>query len=80
MSAGWALSLNTSPFSASVLIVARLTALPVTRIAHRWHGPYALGAWAAAALYLALLAAWPGQADGPPPPPRAAPPAEAIIP
>ncbi|MGI3166498.1 hypothetical protein [Pseudooceanicola sp. 200-1SW] len=48
---GWAMSGVTSPFTASVMLTARLGDMEVSEVSHRWNGPYvlilglALSAW-----------------------------------
>ena len=52
---GWTLNLTASPFSATSLILGRITGISGVTLSWRWNGIFSLVAYAIAALALALL-------------------------
>lgn len=54
---GWGLNLVGSPFSATSLVLARVTGIPGTTLSWRWNGLYSLISYAISAVFLALVTA-----------------------
>ena len=54
---GWAISGNTSPFTASVLLVGKLGGVEARHAGARWNGLYALATGAALTLWVLIVAA-----------------------
>ncbi len=52
---GWGLNLIGSPFSATSLVLSRVTGISGVKLSWRWNGLYSLVSYAVAALYLAVL-------------------------
>ncbi len=52
---GWALNLTASPFSASSLILARVTGIPGTTLSWRWNGVFSLAAYAVVVVALVIF-------------------------
>lgn len=55
LAAGWALSLTGSPFTASVLILSRVTGVKGTRVSWTWNGVFTALAAGVAVLFLAAV-------------------------
>ena len=55
LAAGWALSLTGSPFTASVLILSRVTGVAGTRVSWTWNGAFTALAAGIAVLFLAAI-------------------------
>ncbi|NLO79163.1 MAG: hypothetical protein GX093_02445 [Xanthomonadaceae bacterium] len=51
----WALAINFSPLTASVLLLSRLAGVPPAELGYRWNGRYTLGSFALLSLLLVLL-------------------------
>lgn len=56
VTAGWALSGATSPFTAATLLIGRFAGVSVTRVGLVWNGPFTLVCLVLASGYVALLA------------------------
>ncbi|TQV68064.1 hypothetical protein [Denitrobaculum tricleocarpae] len=52
---GWGLNLVGSPFSATSLVLARVTGIPGTTLSWRWNGLYSLISFGISAIFLAVL-------------------------
>ena len=52
---GWGLNLVASPFSATSLVLSRVTGIPGTTISWRWNGLYSLISYAIVALFLTVF-------------------------
>ncbi len=52
---GWGLNLVGSPFSATSLVLARVTGIPGTTLSWRWNGLYSLISYGISAIFLAVL-------------------------
>jgi len=52
---GWSLNLTASPFSASSLVMSRVTGISGTTLSWRWNGTFSIGAYLLAAAALLLL-------------------------
>ena len=52
---GWSLNLTASPFSASSLVLGRVTGIPGRRLSWRWNALFSPGAYLLAVLGLALF-------------------------
>lgn len=56
LTAGWSLTVAFSPFTGSVLTVARISGVPANTIARGWNGRYSLASAACATLFIAAIA------------------------
>lgn len=54
---GWGLNLTGSPFSATSLVLARVTGIPGTTLSWRWNGLYSLISYGISAAFLAIATA-----------------------
>ena len=52
---GWGLNLVASPFSATSLVLSRVTGIPGTRISWHWNGLYSLISYGIVAIFLTLF-------------------------
>lgn len=52
---GWGLNLVASPFSATSLVLSRVTGIPGTRISWRWNGLYSLISYGIVAIFLTVF-------------------------
>ena len=55
LAGGWALSLTGSPFTAAVLILARVTGTAGTRVSWTWNGVFTMLAAGVVVLFLAAV-------------------------
>lgn len=58
ITAGWAISGATSPFTAATLLIGRFAGAPPLRVGAIWNGPFTLAALALSSLWIVILTCW----------------------